>query len=300
MARTDITFLNSLNIPQRRVFLEYAKKCADSVEQLTTFRQMLEVRDRAYMMEMDQTAQRIQEIKKTMEGSARRKVADLTVPIVMPQVESAVAYQVGVFLTGFPIFGVAAPPKYQDQAMALETVMGSHSIRYGWVRELIKVFRNGFKYNFAPAYVNWNKTQSKSIVTSKEASMAGLAQVQMQLQQGNAIESIDPYNCFMEMMVPPAEYHERGNFFGWTKYMNRMEFIRYTRSLDTAKTTSFREAYESAFNGAAGSSSDPKGFYVPSLNPALNMNTLMPGTTNWLEYVGLADNNNRIQFWQTG
>jgi hypothetical protein len=45
-----------------------------------------------------------------------------------------------------------------DQAMAFETVIANHSVKYGWARELIKVFRNGFKYNFGPALVHWKKT----------------------------------------------------------------------------------------------------------------------------------------------
>ena len=263
---------------------------------VTSFRSVLEQRDRAYIMELDFTAERIAEIKKFQSGSSRRKITDLSVPIIMPQVESAVAYQTGVFLTSYPIFGVAAPPKYQDQAIQLETIMGNHSLRFGWVRELIKTFRNGFKYNFAPTYINWRKVPSKGIVTSKDPSMAGLAQVIAEQQQGNAIESIDPYNCIMDMMVPPAEYHERGSFFGWTKYMNRMELLRFVRSLDDTKTTSFNEAFASQYAGLNSGSMDPKGYFVPQVNLQFNMRSIQPGSTNWLEYVGLPSDNNKIQY----
>jgi len=260
---------------------------------VTSFRSILEQRDRAYIMELDWTAEKISEIQKQRGGSARRKIGDLSVPIIMPQIESAVAYQTGVFLTSYPIFGVAAPPKYQDQAIQLETIMGNHSQRFGWVRELIKTFRNGFKYNFAPVHVNWKKVPSKSIVTSTDARMAGLAQVISEQQQGNAIECIDPYNCIMDMMVPPAEYHERGSFFGWTKYMNRMELMRFVRSLDPTKTTNFKEAFESQYAGLNSGSADPKGYFVPQVNTQFNMRSIQPGSTNWMEYVGLEQQGQR-------
>lgn len=296
----DVMPLNTLTLQQRKTFLEYAKRAAASMTDVTSFRSVLEQRDRAYIMELDFTAEKIAEIKRFQTGSARRKIADLSVPIIMPQIESAVAYQTGVFLTSYPVFGVAAPPQYEDQAMALETIMGNHSIRFGWVRELIKTFRNGFKYNFAPVYVNWKSVPTKSVVNGKDSSNAGLAKVILEQQQGNAIECIDPYNCIMDMMVPPAEYHERGSFFGWTRYVNRMELLRFMRGLDDTKTTCFKEALESQYGGLNSGASDPMGYFVPQINLQFNMRSTSPGSTNWLEYVGLQGRDGRKQIQYRG
>ena len=95
---TSVALLATLNLEQRRSFLDYAKRFAESCTELGTFRALLEQRDRAYQLQMDQTAERVQEIQRSLRSpsSARRKLADLEVPIVMPQIESAVAYQTGV------------------------------------------------------------------------------------------------------------------------------------------------------------------------------------------------------------
>lgn len=90
-----------------------------------------------------------------MAGDAR-KLQNLTVPVVMPQIESAVAYQAGVYLTSHPIFGVVSYPQNMSAALQFETAIAQQSIRYGWVRELLKVF-NGYKYNFGPAVCQWRK-----------------------------------------------------------------------------------------------------------------------------------------------
>jgi len=300
MARTQVDttlLLNTLNLAQRVQFLNYAKKVAETNEDIGNLRTMFEMRDRAYMMEMDHTAEKIAAVQAAYKGSARRKISDLAVPIVMPQVESAVAYQTGVYLTSHPIFGVAAPPKYMDQALQLESLMADHSIKYGWVRELIRVFRNGFKFNFAPTYVSWKKTQSKSIVTSTQRGMEGLAQIQQQQAAGNAIECIDPYNCFLDTLVAPGEYHEKGDYFGWSQLMNRMALKRYVASLDDSKTTSLREAFECGFDDTSGSSQNALGYYIPQVNPQMSNRQQLQGT-NWLEYIGedTRRNGNRINY----
>ena len=161
---TQITssITNTLTIPQRTEFLHYARDCADRAgTSLSDFRSLLRYRDRAYQPQLNTTAEHIQAVRGNMAGDARN-LQDFTVPIVMPQVESAVAYQAAVFLTSSPIFGVISYPANQDRALQFETALADQSIKYGWARELIKVFRNGYKYNFGPAIVSWKKTPLKT------------------------------------------------------------------------------------------------------------------------------------------
>jgi hypothetical protein len=285
---TSTALLTSLNLEQRKSFLSYAKNFADSCTELGTFRALLEYRDRAYQLQMDQTAERIQEIQRSLRSpsSARRKLADLEVPIALPQVESAVAYQTGVYLTSYPIFGVIATPKNQNAALQFETVIGNHSIRYGWAQELIKAFRNGFKYNFGPVACLWRKQNVASITTSTETTTAGLAALQGMMQQGNVIRTIDPYNCFMDMTVQPSRHHEDGTAFGWNELHNRMQFKRFVATLDPTKTTSLREAFESSFEGGVADASSATNYYIPTINRAYNVSSMVTGT-NWLQYAGL-------------
>ena len=297
---TSVALLATLNLEQRRSFLDYAKRFAESCTELGTFRALLEQRDRAYQLQMDQTAERVQEIQRSLRSpsSARRKLADLEVPIVMPQIESAVAYQTGVYLTSYPIFGVVASPKNQDAALQFETVIGNHSIRYGWAQELIKAFRNGFKYNFGPVACLWRRQNAATITTSTDAATAGLGQLQQMMQEGNVLRTLDPYNCFMDMSVLPSRHHEDGTAFGWNELHNRMQFKRFVGTLDPTKTTSLREAFESSFEVQGGDAGSATNYYSPTINRAFNVSSLVTGT-NWLQYVGLANSTsaaNRINY----
>ncbi len=296
---TSSPLIQSLNITQRTEFLRYAKRFAESCTELGTFRQLLEHRDRAYQMQLDQTAEHVRQVKQALQNpsSARRKVADLNVPIVMPQIESAVAYQAGVYLTSYPIFGVVSNPQNMDAAMQFETVIAAHAIKYGWTRELIKSFRNGFKYNFGPTLVRWQKQKGLTVATSTEQATAGMGVLQQQTQQGNVLKSLDPYNCFMDMMVEPARHHEEGTAFGWNELHNRMQFKRFVNTLDPLRTTNLKEAFECGFDGSVGDNQSPFHYFIPTVNVAFNQSALVNGT-NWLQYVGLQNQQgaNRINY----
>lgn len=292
-------FIGSLNISQRTAFLHYAKRFAEySQTSLGTFRTLLEFRDRAYQMQLDQSGQHYLQIRKWLEGNAKRRVGELSVPIVMPQIESAVAYQVGVYLSSYPIFGVVATKENQSLALQMETVIGNHSQHYGWSRELIKVFRNGFKYNFGPAFVHWKKQPIQKITTSTEVSKAGLAAIKAASYGGNCIEALDPYNCFMDMRVDPSKYHEEGEAFGWNKLMNRMALKRFVSTLDPQRTTQLKEAFESSYLGGPSGTDSVQGYYRPKVNPYLNMDEVGWASTNWMRFVGLeqSSSDSRIDY----
>jgi hypothetical protein len=280
--------IGGLNISQRLNLLQYAKRFAEtSSAALGDWRALLEYRDRAYQMQLDQTAQRFKELRKYLDGSARRKIVDITVPIVMPQIESAVAYQAGVYLTSFPIFGAFSSPDKESIALQFETVFSQHSIQYGWARELIKVFRNGFKYNWGPAFVNWKKTNISKITTSTAISSAGTAALKSETVGGNCIESWDPYNTFMDLSIDPAKHHLEGEAVGNNKIMNRMTFKRFVNSLDPTKTTSLKEAFESGWMGLNGNGNSATDYYVPLINPYLQQGRISSYGMNWLQWAGL-------------
>ena len=83
------------------------------------------------------------------------KFQNVTVPTVMPQVESAVTYQASVFLASTPLFGVVAPPENMEPALQMETVIEDQAIRGGWVNEFMLAFRDAFKYNAYFVEVDW-------------------------------------------------------------------------------------------------------------------------------------------------
>ena len=292
MADPKISIVNTLSIPQRQEFLQYAKDCAERAgSSLSDFRALLRYRDRAYQRQLNTTAEHIKAVRANMQGDAR-KMQDITVPIIMPQIESAVAYQAGIFLTSHPIFGVVSTPDNMSAAMQFETVLGDQSVRYGWPRELLKIFRDGFKYNFGAACVYWKKTPLKSIVTDTNISSAGLAAIREYSYGGNCIKRIDPYNCFMDMTVAPADLHSEGEYFGWNEVVSRIQLKRMLSLLDSDKTTSATDAFNSSFAGSGQDETSAMSYYTPEINKYLDLSTVNIGGNNWGQWMGLAQGSN--------
>ena len=292
MADPKISIVNTLSIPQRQAFLQYAKDCAERAgSSLSDFRALLRYRDRAYQRQLNTTAEHIKAVRANMQGDAR-KLQDITVPIIMPQIESAVAYQAGIFLTSHPIFGVVSTPENMSAAMQFETVLGDQSVRYGWPRELLKIFRDGFKYNFGAACVYWKKTPLKSVVTDTNISSAGLAAIREYSYGGNCIKRIDPYNCFMDMTVAPADLHSEGEYFGWNEVVSRVQLKRMLSLLDSDKTTSATDAFNSSFAGSGQDETSAMSYYTPEINKYLDLSTVNIGGNNWGQWMGLSQGSN--------
>lgn len=295
---TSISLVNTLSIDQRKELLNYAKDCAMRLgsSTLSDFRSLLRYRDRAYQRQLNTTAEHIKAVRANMAGDAR-KIQDMTVPIIMPQIESAVAYQAGVYLTSYPIFGVVSYPKNQDQAMQFETALADQAVKYGWARELIKIFRDGYKYNFGAAVVSWEKTPLKSIVTDTNISAAGLAALKEYSYGGNCIKHVDPYNCFMDMTVSPANLHTDGEYFGYNKLMSRVQLKRLFAVLDSQKTTSAADAFKSSFAGPTQDDTSAMMYYIPEINQYLNLSNTVFGTTNWGQWMGLpGSSRNKLEY----
>lgn len=282
-----ISIINTLNIDQSRALLLYARDCAArDASALADFRTLLRYRDQAYQRQLNVTAEHVKAVRANMSGDAR-KMPDITVPIVMPQVESAVAYQAGVFLSSYPIFGVVGTPENQTQALQFETALGDQSVKYGWARELIKVFRDGYKFNFGAAVVAWKNTPLRSVVTDTSISAAGLAKINNASYGGNCIERLDPYNCFMDMSVAPADLHTQGEYFGWNKPISRIELKRLLATLDPRKTMQATEAFKSQFAGNMADSQSGVGYHIPEINKYMNLGTPASAGQNWGQWMGL-------------
>lgn len=295
MATRQISIINTLNIQQRKLFLEYAKDCATrDAGALGTFRTMLSYRDKAYQRQLDVTSEHIEALRGNKAGDAS-KLQNMTVPIVMPQVESAVAYQAGVYLTSYPIFGVVAYPKNQNAAMQFETAIGDQSLRYGWARELIKVIRDGYKYNFGAAVCLWKSTPLKQVVTSTAISSAGMASLKEYTLSGNNIQRIDPYNCFMDMSVAPANMHTEGEFFGWNEIVSRIQLKRMFRVLAADKTTQATEAYSSPFRGGSMGSQSGMDYNTPAINRLMEIGITSGVGTNWGQWAGMVPGRKGMQ-----
>lgn len=203
----------------------------------------LERIDLQYQREVDST----EEAKKAKQANRKGDVTkhrNVTVPVIMPQVEAAVVYQTSVFLTGEPLFAVVASPEYVDEALQLESVIEEQALKGGWTRELILAFRDGFKYNECLVNLDWEVETLNTIETALEDTAGTDGTVKEVLWSGNKLKRWDLYNSFYDNRVDVTELATKGEFAGTTEYMSKVAAKAYVNSLTGA--INIRKAFESA------------------------------------------------------
>ncbi len=249
-------------------------------------RSRMEKIDKAYQREADNTLEHARAKAANAAGDTT-KLQNVTVPVVMPQVETAVTYQTSVFLTGYPLFGVVAEPKYMDAAMQLETVIEEHAQVGGWARHLMMTFRDGEKYNFAPIEVSWAQETSAMITTDLTKNLTeGIGK--KVTWKGNKLRRLDPYNTFVDPRVAPTEVYKRGEFAGFTEYMPRLELKTLVNNLPDIIIGSVTKAFESGSNASPRTTGDSYNYYIPTVNPDVIDPESRATGTNWMSWAGLA------------
>lgn len=272
--------------------LAFHSQCRSLLNQQWQIRaQLLEI-DRAYMREVD-TSEEQAKAKHANRRGDTTKFQNVTIPVVMPQVEAAVTYQQSVFLTGYPIFGVVSYPEFADEAMMMDTIIGEQQVRGRWIQELMKVLRNGFKYNIAACEVDWSREVSYEVGTDITAGTEGRAN--KILWEGNKLKSLDMYNTFFDTRCKPDEIAEFGEFAGYTELMSRIRLKQFIASLPTK--INVKEAFESG-NAAPVTygSSDTAGYYLPFLNSEALVDVSTASSTDWLSWAGLHNEGGKIQY----
>lgn len=253
--------------------------------------------DKNYQREVD-TSEDQAESKAANESGDFSKFQNKVIPLTKVQVETAVQYQVSVFLTGYPIFGVVAEPEYIEEALMTETKIAEDAKIGGWVRELTQFFRKGFKYNFSPLEVSWREEKTLAVETMLDKSATQGIPVEV-IHSGNYIKSLDPYNVFLDTRVRPTEVHKHGEFIGYTEFMSRIRLKTFIANLPDKIVSSIAPAFESgsATSAAATNSEDAFSFYAPQINSNFTEPQLRAGGTNWFTWAGLSEARNKsIQY----
>ena len=287
-----------LNTKQKAAFIEYYR----SIQSLhntnrNEFRAYLERMDRAYQRETDKSTehQRAQNANRTGDTS---RLQNVTVPVVMPQVEAAVVHQSSVFLTGHPIFGVVADPAFIDEALQMESVIEDQSIRGGWVREIMMHFRDGMKYNFAPVEVSWDQEVTYTVETDVAVSVTEGIPKEI-IWTGNKIRRLDPYNTFVDNRVPPTEVYKDGEYAGYTEFMTRIKLKTFIARLPDKIISSIKPALESgAGTGTGAKDSGSMNFFTPDINPLVTDDVKGSGY-NWERWAGLSETEKKIDYKDT-
>jgi hypothetical protein len=261
------TFQNTLPEKVVNSILAYCRGAQNTVFQQQAGRAFMVEMDRQYMREKDWTQANLRARNANTAGDAS-KMRDVTVPIVMPQVEQAVEYMTNVFLTGYPIFGVASDAQGTEAAQQMETIIGENSKTARWARELIMMFRDGLKYNICGVELEWAQKTTYQIVN--DPSAANGAKQNQTLWKGNKIRRLDLYNTFWDMRVAPAEVHEKGDYVGYNELLTRVQFKQRCNDLfGTVSPAVVEKALASQMTESGGitGSQNSFGYYIPVINP---------------------------------
>lgn len=273
----------------QKSFIAFYETIQESCNELRSSRRAyFEEVDKQYQREKNETEEnRLAKIANKYGDSTRAQ--DITVPVVMPQVEAAVTYQTSVFLTGYPIFGVVSPPEYMDEAIQLESKIEEDSEKGGWPRQFILFFRDSFKYNFAPIEVSWKEEKTTVVETDTSINLKeGVAKET--IWSGNCIKRLDPYNTFVDHRVPPSQVHIDGEYAGYTEFMSRIKFKAFLASLPDKIIANVEKALKSN-TGTVGSAIDSgsRDFYEPTVNSSLGKEHKIQTGTNWMNWAQLSN-----------
>ena len=277
-----------LSAKAQKAFIEFYNSTQDfSSITKDEIRQRLAATDRQYQRELDRTEEHLRAQAANKAGDTSR-FQNVTIPVVMPQVEAAVVYQSSVFLTGSPIFGVVAAPAFMDAALQMETKIDNDATKGGWTRELMMFFRDGFKYNYAPVEVSWKAEVTNTVETDITISTTEGVPKEV-LWTGNELKRLDPYNTFLDTRVPASEVYRSGEFAGFTEYKSRIQLKQFIAELPDKLIANIKLAFESGSSAApASTDASSRDYYIPSINATVNEDDYAAEGTNWLRWAGLS------------
>ncbi|RKX65260.1 MAG: hypothetical protein DRP42_05055, partial [Tenericutes bacterium] len=286
----------ALSDTSQKAFLQYyqqviAHQSSTQDNQRARFKEV----DVAYQREEDQSQEHKRAQAANKAGDTSR-IQNMTVPVVMPQVEAAVTYQTSVFLTGVPIFGVVAAPEFMDAALQLETKIDHDAVEGGWTKELILHFRDGAKYNYAPIEVDWERRVTASLETDISFSSSEGKPVET-IWSGNALTRLDPYNTFADPRVPPSEIYKSAEYAGHTAYKSKIQLKQFIAELPDKIIGNITKAFESGKQGNPATQEAGQGrYYVPNINPDIDMQSKYDTSMNWLSWASIGDKPQAIKY----
>jgi hypothetical protein len=271
-------------------------------EAMTQFRQQGNLRaqmrdiDLAYAREADKSEEHTRAQNANRNGDKNR-FQNVTIPVVMPQVESAVTYQASVFLTGVPLFGVSASPSYEDEALMMETAIDNQATRGGWAREFMLFFRDGFKYNLSALEVAWDREVTWTPETDLSFTAGRIAKPKEVIWEGNKVKRWDMYNTFFDNRVTPAEMHKKGDFIGTTELMSRIQLKQLINSLPEVRIENIKKAFESSIGSVnVGGTGSDESFYIPQINAKALMESNVLSGFNWEVWAQMSGAKQGIQY----
>lgn len=276
--------------------IDFTRNCQNLMNSNWNIRESFRQIDLAYMRETDCTEEGWQ-AKRAVEAGDASKFRNITIPVILPQVEAAVTYQQSVFLTGYPIFSAVSIPEFAAQAEQMDTVIGEQQTFANWVPNLLQCLRDGFKYNLQFAEVAWVKEVTYSVGTDLAYKEGKEGKPTETIWEGNRIKRLDPYNTFWDTRVAPADVAAQGEFAGYNELMSKIAFKKFLAKLPSRMNVT--EAFNSGFQAPVSTvgSSGSTGYYYPQLNPDAAFDLSQIGSMNWASWAGYeSSNGNQIKY----
>jgi hypothetical protein len=246
--------------------------------------------DLAYQREIDFTDEQMKAKISNRYGDPT-KFQNITVPVVMPQVEAAVTYQSSVFLTGTPIFGFVADPQFEDEAQQLEAIIEENSTRGSWVEQLMLFFRDGFKYNLCAIEVGWGRKVTAALETDINYSTSQGRPKEV-IWEGNTLRRLDPYNTFFDSRVAPVDIPAKGEFAGWVEIMSRIQLKKFIAELPDKIIPNVVAAFESGLGGGGAAES----YYIPQINPDALILKNPRASVDWMAWAAVTATQQQINY----
>lgn len=278
---TQISIIKNSDQEQR--VIHFGMRAQDMMMNQFSLREMFAECDRLYQREKNYTQEEWRARVANRAGDAH-KFRDVTVPIVMPQVKSALGYMTNVFLTGYPIFGVTASPQYEDAAFQMEAIIGENQETAQWAREMMKFFGDGLKYNIHALECSWEQKTVFSIEPDMAAPNG--AKPKKALWKGNVLRRMDLYNTFWDPRVPPSDICTKGEYVGYNEVMTRVRMKELCNDLfgQVAPATIERALNSQSAAGVQTTGSAPYAYYIPMVNPFPTMYQNRQQSFDWMSW----------------
>lgn len=263
-------------------FLEYAWNCVGTV----TTQKRYELIDKYYAMEDSRDSQD-QVTRKLNRLGDKKKLADSRIPLVQTQVETATSYMQETFLTGYPIFGVAANKTFQAEAQMLEAQLAENQVTANWAGNLLKCYRDGMKYNIMHAKVHWDTIVVPQVANAAQLDATATKQSDL-IWAGNKIEHLDVYNTFIDKRVNPATAHIDGEFAYHNEVITRMALMKFISKL---KDSGVRLRNVADVLRSTNNVREATKYNVPVVNPSVTPSGYLnaAGQVNWLSWMSGQD-----------
>ena len=270
--------------------IQLHRQCYSMLNQQWNLREQMRQMDLAYIRETDFTKQHKNAQLSNRYGDST-KFQNVTVPVVMPQVEAAVTYQASVFLTGVPIFGWVAAPNQEDAALQYQAIVEENSIRGAWIQQFLIFFRDCFKYNLGIVETIWDRQVTAAIETDTSFTGGREGKPKEVIWQGNCVNRWDPYNSFWDSRYHPTSVYKDGEFAGNTRLMSRVHLKKFINELPDKMVANIKEAFESGMGSIGGGSASNgiESYYLPQINPdALILNN-SKNSTDWFAWASIME-----------